>query len=411
MSTVSVPVDHFAATVTVTGTVCPSCAKPDASVFYEVSGVPVHDARLVSSYDEAVRCPKGEIRLALCAGCGFIWNTAFDPALVEYTDDYEATQAFSPTFNAFHRELARYLVSRYDLVGKEVVEIGCGEGEFLLLLKELDVRQATGFDPVARGLLDLPPGVALVKDWYSDKYRHLQPDLILSKMVMEHIPDPGRFLEMLRRSLGNRVDVVAFAMVPEVTRILKSRAFWDIYYEHCAYFSRGSLARAFRAAGFSILDLSAEFGDQYVVISSVPAASVGAPLASEETPAQLTRLVNDFAVHVRPLQLRWREWIRNQRSRGRRAVLWGGGSKAAAFLTTLGLSPDEIEFAVDINPRRSGTYISGTGQRIVNPEFLKRYRPHEVVIMNPIYRNEIARELASFGLAPRLSSVEDDLIE
>ncbi len=411
MSTAAMNVAHFAATVTVTGTVCPSCAKPDAGLFYEVSGVPVHEVRLVSTLDEAVRCPKGDIRLAFCSGCGFIWNSAFDPALVEYVDDYEATQAFSPTFNAFHRELARYLVTRYNLVGKEVTEIGCGNGEFLLLLRELGVRQVTGFDPVARGLIELPRGVTLIKDWYSDKYRNLRPDLILSKMVMEHIPDPGRFLRMLRRSLGDREDVVAFAMIPEVTRILRLRAFWDIYYEHCAYFSHGSLARAFRAAAFHVKDLSTEFGDQYVVISSVPGLGVGVPLANEETPEQLARLVDDFAGRVKALQLRWRDWIRIQRDRNRRVVLWGGGSKAVAFLTTLGLSSDEIEFAVDINPRRTGTYISGTGQRVVTPEFLKQYQPDEVVIMNPIYRKEIASELAGMGLAPRLLSVEDHLVE
>jgi hypothetical protein len=33
-----------------------------------------------------------------------------------------------------------------------------------------------------------------------------------------------------------------------------------------------------------------------------------------------------------------------------------------------------------------------------------------VVIMNPIYRGEIARQLAELGLAPRLLSVEDELV-
>jgi SAM-dependent methyltransferase len=409
MNTAAISIDRFAATVTVTGTVCPACARSDARVFYEVSAVPVQDARLMASYEEAVGCQKGDIRLAFCPGCGFIWNTAFEPALVEYSDEYEATQAFSPTFNSFHRELARYLVDRYQLVGKEVVEIGCGEGEFLALLREHGVRQATGFDPVARGTLKLPAGAALVKDWYSEKYANLRPDLILSKMVMEHIPDPGRFLKMLRQSLGDREDVVAFAMIPDVVRILQARCFWDIYYEHCSYFSRGSLARAFRAAGFKVSELATEFGDQYAAIGAVP-GSAGPTLKAEETPEQLSQLVDEFSREIKQLQLRWRRWFRSQRERGGRVVLWGGASKAVAFLTTLGIEPKDIEFAVDISPRRHGTYIAGTGQRIVGPGFLKEYRPDAVVIMNPIYRGEIARQLAELGLAPRLLSVEDELV-
>jgi hypothetical protein len=87
-------------------------------------------------------------------------------------------------------------------------------------------------------------------------------------------------------------------------------------------------------------------------------------------------------------------------------VLWGGGSKAVAFLTTLGVR-DEIQYAVDINPRRHGTFIAGTGQQIVAPGFLKEYRPDVVLIMSPIYLPEITNELEALGVRPaRLLTVE-----
>jgi hypothetical protein len=49
-------------------------------------------------------------------------------------------------------------------------------------------------------------------------------------------------------------------------------------------------------------------------------------------------------------------------------VLWGGGSKGVAFLTTLGQSLDDIAYAVDINPIKHGTFMAGTGQEIIAPE-------------------------------------------
>ena len=81
-------------------------------------------------------------------------------------------------------------------------------------------------------------------------------------------------------------------------------------------------------------------------------------------------------------------------------MLWGGGSKAVAFLTTLGVT-NEIAYAVDINPRRSGTFLAGGGQQIVAPEFLRDYRPDVVIIMNPIYRDEIQAALADMGVRSR----------
>ena len=80
------------------------------------------------------------------------------------------------------------------------------------------------------------------------------------------------------------------------------------------------------------------------------------------------------------------------------------GSKGVAYLTALGLT-DEIECAVDINPHKAGKFMAGTGHRIVQPEALVEIRPDVVVVMNPIYRAEIASTLGDLGLHPELVTV------
>jgi hypothetical protein len=61
-----------------------------------------------------------------------------------------------------------------------------------------------------------------------------------------------------------------------------------------------------------------------------------------------------------------------------------------------------IEYAVDINPREQGNYIPGTGQQIVSPNFLKKHRPHVIIVMNPIYKHEIQQTIKKLGLTARL---------
>ncbi|MGD2049988.1 MAG: SAM-dependent methyltransferase, partial [Chloroflexota bacterium] len=117
--------------------VCPSCRTAGMSVFYELEQVPVHSVLLLGTREQALNYPKGTISLAFCPHCGFISNMAFDPQVHDYSGDYESTQAYSPTFNTFHHRLATGLIDRYDLRGKEIIEIGCGQGEFLELLCEL----------------------------------------------------------------------------------------------------------------------------------------------------------------------------------------------------------------------------------------------------------------------------------
>jgi hypothetical protein len=59
---------------------------------------------------------------------------------------------------------------------------------------------------------------------------------------------------------------------------------------------------------------------------------------------------------------------------------------------------EEIPYVVDINPNKWGMYVAGSGQKIVPPEFLTEFRPDTVIIVNPIYKDEIARAVHALGL-------------
>lgn len=388
---------------------CPSCGASARSIFYKMENAPAHSVLLLETRQAALEYPQGRIALGLCQACGFIWNTAFDPALHEYSARYEATQAYSATFNAFHRRLAERLIERYDLHGKDLIEIGCGQGEFLSLLCELGGNRGVGFDPAyVDGRLDGPARNQLrfIPDFYSEKYVTYQGDFVCCKMTLEHIQPVAGFMGAVRRSVGDRPETVIFFQIPNAARVLRDAAFWDVYYEHCSYFSPGALARLFRRSGFDVLDLWTDYEDQYLMIEARPRVSKGqrqAPpaLAQEETPEVIAAEVALFTENVRRALREWRRKMDRLRAEGKRAVIWGGGSKGVAFLTTLGLR-DEIPYAVDINPRKHGTFMAGTGQEIVGPERLAAYRPDVVIVMNPVYCREIRAELDRLGVAAEL---------
>jgi hypothetical protein len=89
-------------------------------------------------------------------------------------------------------------------------------------------------------------------------------------MTLEHIPDTAAFIKMVWRSLRNSPNASVFFQVPDVLRVLEEEVFWDVYYEHCSYFSMGSLARVFRATGFDVVDVRREYSDQYLTIEARP---------------------------------------------------------------------------------------------------------------------------------------------
>lgn len=381
-------------------TPCPACGGSAVAPVYRAGPVPVHCGLLMPTREMAVGYPTGEIRLGFCRCCGFLYNMAFDPAAVEYSQNYDETQTFSPTFNAFHRGLAERLIARFGLRGRDILEIGCGKGEFLAMLCEMGGNRGWGFDPsYTPGRLEIPAGcrVEFIQDFYSEKYADYRADFFCCNMTLEHIAAPGTFVRTIHSAMSGSPEATVFFLLPDAGSALRKGAFWDIYYEHCSYFTRASLEGLFRRCGFEVLALENEYSGQYLSIAARRASGGRAEAPGAEMEAPPVRLGESIA--------HWRRVMARLREQGRRTVLWGGGSKAVAFLTTLGLGDDEIRYVADINPHRQGTWLAGSGQRIVAPEFLPEYRPDAVLIMNPVYHEEICAQLARMGLAPQVLSL------
>jgi SAM-dependent methyltransferase len=389
--------------------VCPSCKAQTMRVFHSEPDVPVNSCLLLSSASDAKDFPRGAIRLGHCTACGFISNTAFDVSNVTYAAAYEETQGFSPRFRTFADQLARRLIDAYDLHGKTILEIGCGKGEFLTLLCEIGENRGIGIDPSYIDQRNTSPArdrMTFITDLYSDAYAEqtAAADFIVCRHTLEHIHPVADFVRTVRRSIGDRGTPVFFE-VPDAGRVLREFAFWDIYYEHCSYFTPGSLARLFRAEGFGLRSLGLDFDDQYVLLEADPGGTDPAgPLPGEDDLEAIARDVETFERDYAAKVARWKEELERATANGRRAVVWGSGSKGVAYLTTLGVR-DEIPFTVDINPYKQGMYMAGTGQLIVAPEFLKEHRPDVVIVMNPIYLDEIRRDLEAMDIDAELVAV------
>ncbi|MCP5101264.1 MAG: SAM-dependent methyltransferase, partial [Chloroflexi bacterium] len=196
-------------------------------------------------------------------------------------------------------------------------------------------------------------------------------------------------------------DSIVFFQIPNADYVLGDLAFWDVYYEHCSYFSKGSLAHLFHNAGFDVKELWTDYDDQYLMIEARPRHKGSGTPPPNNIDEMLSQSAN-FEKDVQQLRSEWQAKLAAFKRNGRSFTLWGGGSKGVAFLTTLGLTLDDIQYVVDINPNKTGTFMAGTGQEIVAPDFLKTYKPDVVIIMNPIYRDEISRDLQAMGLSPEI---------
>lgn len=382
---------------------CPSCGGSNLDIFYHVTNVPCQSARLFGSREAALAVPRGEIKLAYCSDCDFAFNQSFQPGLADYSAGYEGTQAFSGVFSEFHTSLAKRLIADYNLDGKTAVEIGCGNGEFLFLLNRLGDMNGIGYDPCYSddSIISQAEGrIQINAQEFPMEPSDVDGDFYACKMTMEHIPDVADFVSTITGVAKSSEDAIVYFLVPNTLKILSDIAFWDVYYEHCSYFTPSSLQRLFKANGASVLRMSTDYDDQYL--------SIECDFSNANSGAAATQLDTDTASHIKYFRDKaalshdyYRSLIDKLVDNGKTVALWGAGSKGVGFLSALERE-QSIDFAIDINPNKRGTFLAGSGLEIIGPQDLTERKPDAVIIMNPIYKNEIQKQLQSYNLDPQV---------
>jgi hypothetical protein len=382
--------------------------------------VPVYCNVLLPTAETARKVARGDLKLALCRKCGHVFNTAFDPRLVDYTDRYENSLHFSPLFREYADSLARELVERHGLRGRRIVEIASGQGDFLRLLCKLGGNHGVGFDPsyreaAPRDVLPVGEGtsardgdlpVRFVKAYYGVGNEKVAADFLCCRQALEHVPDPVGFLTGLRDALHSATSAgppthrtTIFFEVPNSLFSLRDGGIWDFIYEHVSYFCGRSLKGCFTRAGFTVQRTWESFGGQFLCLEAVwPATRETAGIFTEVPPqGRLVEYAAGLGETVRTLVDHWHGRLDHLRRQGQRVAIWGAGSKGVTFLNLLQVE-DEISFVIDINPEKHGMFTAGTGHPVESPDAIANAPPDMVICMNPQYREEIVGMISDRGL-------------
>jgi len=380
---------------------CPLCASPSPEAFFQRRNVPVHQNVVCASAEEARQFTRGDLLLAFCRKCGFVFNTAFDPNSLRYSAAYENTQSCSPYFKHYLRELGESLLTKYCLNDKVVIEVGCGKGEFLRLLCKDGRNQGIGFDPSYIGPDTAEQGaVRFIRAFYDSQQTQYAPDFVCCRHVIEHVQSPLEILQAVRQAIGNRMNSFVYFETPALPWILDTVTFWDFYYEHCSYLTAENLTWAFEQTGFQVLETHLAFDKQYICVEAKPA------LANRTAEPAIPRCVPDLWSKIQSFLVRLKERMEaceekiDAFSRAGGCAIWGAAAKGTTLVNTIDPLNRRVRFLIDINPAKQGKYVPGTGHPIVSPEQLKERSGHlaGIVNMNPNYLEENRSILSQLSL-------------
>jgi SAM-dependent methyltransferase len=352
---------------------CRVCGHTGLEPFLHLDRAPANISRLLPSEEVELDAPI-EIDVWRCPACGMV---QLGELLAEtFYEDYVMTVSHSPTMQRYQREQASDLVARFGLAGRSVMEVGCGDGHYLSILAELGA-EVYGLEPSApfRHLTERR-GLPVYAGYAAD----LEPlpggpyDAIVTREVLEHVPDPIDFLSSIRASLSS--DGIALVEVPSLEQALERGRFFDFFPDHLNYFSVGTLARVLERSGFLVLEITRGMGGEYLqAIVRVDAERGAANLdATRNAVVRDLRSLEDACL-----------------AQGRRLGVWGAGAKGLSVLAAT--QARGVSVLVDSDPHKHGRYTPGSGLLVEPIERLTTDPVDVVVVTAMAYIDEIVAEL------------------
>ncbi|MEK6730697.1 MAG: methyltransferase domain-containing protein [Pseudomonadota bacterium] len=314
-----------------------------------------------------------DLNVYQCAACGLVQLNSHP---VHYYRDVIRAAAFSEEMRKFRLDQFAGFIKQHNLVQKKVIEIGCGRGEYLSLIRDCHV-DAYGIENSAASVAYcIKHKLNVFQDFIESneqKVAHAPFDAFLMLSFLEHLPQPNAILQGICRNLAD--DAVGIVEVPNFDMIIKKKLFSEFISDHLFYFTRDTLIAILQLNGFDVLECKNVWYDYILsaVVKKRTRMSLSVFYKSQE---QLQQRVSDYL-----------DGFGDQK-----VAIWGAGHQALAMMSLMRLE-DRIKYVVDSAPFKQGKYTPATHIPIVSPEMLNVDPVDAVIVMAASYSNEVVQTL------------------
>jgi len=310
------------------------------------------------------------LEVCQCSGCGLV-QLSNEP--VPYYREVVRASAFSPEMRDFRVKQFSRFVRKYALKGGKVIEIGCGRGEYLSLMRRTGA-DVYGLEYSGKAVDHCRrEGLKVSRGFLGNSHAKLrggpfQAFFILS--FLEHLPEPN---STLREAYNNLSDGgYGLVEVPNFDMIMRKNLFSEFISDHLLYFTKDTLVAALDRNGFEVLECK-EIWRDYIISAVVRKRG---KLDLSRFHRRRTALAVEINAYIR-------------RFKPGKVAVWGAGHQALTVMSLASLA-GKIRYVVDSAPFKQGKYTPATHIPIVSPASIVTDPVDAVIVMAAGYSDEVA---------------------
>lgn len=390
---------------------CRICGEAQMSTFVDLGASPPCEAFLAADQRDAAETHY-PLHARICHSCLLVQVPEVLAPQEIFNDSYPYFSSFSKTWIQHARVYAELMSQRLNLSAESlVIEVASNDGYLLQHFKAggipvlgIEPTANTAAAAVAKGI---PTEVRfLSEDAAADVVAHHgHADLVVANNVYAHIPDLRGFTKALSMLVAPEGTLTI--EVQHIARLIEHSQYDTIYHEHFQYYSLLTLQRALALGGLVVVDVdelpthggSLRVHAQHEAHVHERGIEIG-PRVGQVLAAEASEGLHDltgytgFAERVATVKRELLTFLLNAQKDGKRVVGYGAPGKGNTLLNHCGIRSDLLEFTVDLNPHKHGTWLPGSRISVRHPDQLDAAQPDFVLVLPWNLRDEITAQLA-----------------
>ena len=347
-------------------------------------------AQNMPSKDELTTEVGVDLEVCQCSVCGLV-QLSNDP--VPYYKEVIRAAAFSSDMKSFRENQFNDLVKDYELQGKKVIEIGCGKGEYLSIMDQMNVKTygiEFGQESVDHCQEN---GLSVNKDYIEKEDQVLEDgpfDAFFIMNFFEHIPDLNSTLTSLKKNLTE--GGIGIIEVPNFNMIIEKNLFSEFIGDHLFYFTKETLKFVVERNGFEVVECQ-EIWHNYIISMVI------------RKKKKLN--ISHFVDYEKKIKNEINDYIEPFLKDG--VAIYGAGHQSLAIMSLAELK-GKIKYVVDDATFKQGKFTPATHVPIVSADYLIFDPVGAIIIMAASYSDEVAKKIPK-NLDLKISILRDHGLE